>query len=157
MKELKNKTAVITGAGSGIGLSIAKRCAECGVNLVLADIEAGTLSAALGIVKEKCEAVSVLADVSEEDDVKEIYDTAVDSGGFEPNGLESILDNITKSIDSMIKEGVENGKNPDEFADHVMESIKNDKFYIFSDDSWRYPFEKRVNEISSCINPLQYN
>lgn len=39
MKEFKEKVAVITGAGSGIGLSIAERCAFEGMNVVLADID----------------------------------------------------------------------------------------------------------------------
>ena len=39
MKEFKEKVAVITGAGSGIGLSIAERCALEGMKVVLADID----------------------------------------------------------------------------------------------------------------------
>lgn len=39
MREFKNKTAVITGAGSGIGYAIANKLAMEGMNLVLADID----------------------------------------------------------------------------------------------------------------------
>ena len=46
MKELKGKTAVITGAASGIGLAFAHRFGAEGMNLMLADIEAGPLSVA---------------------------------------------------------------------------------------------------------------
>ena len=35
MNRLKNKNIVITGASSGVGLSIAERCAAKGANLVL--------------------------------------------------------------------------------------------------------------------------
>lgn len=39
LTNLQNKTAVITGGASGIGLAVAKNCAAAGMNLVLADIE----------------------------------------------------------------------------------------------------------------------
>ena len=38
-RNLSNKTAVVTGAASGIGLELAKVFAEQGMNVVLADIE----------------------------------------------------------------------------------------------------------------------
>ncbi len=38
MLELKGKTAIVTGAASGIGLGIAKALAGAGMNLVLADL-----------------------------------------------------------------------------------------------------------------------
>jgi len=46
MQEFHNRTAVITGAASGIGLALAKRGAKEGMNLVLADIEIDKLKAA---------------------------------------------------------------------------------------------------------------
>jgi NADP-dependent 3-hydroxy acid dehydrogenase YdfG len=39
MKTFKDKVAVLTGAASGIGRGIAKRCAKEGMKIVLADIE----------------------------------------------------------------------------------------------------------------------
>lgn len=44
MKEFKDKTAVITGAASGIGSTIAKRCAKEGMKIALADIEKKALA-----------------------------------------------------------------------------------------------------------------
>ena len=38
MKEFKDRTAVITGAASGIGRAIAEQCAREGMKVVLADI-----------------------------------------------------------------------------------------------------------------------
>ncbi len=45
MDELSGKTAVITGAASGIGLELAKQFGAAGMQLVLADIEQSTLDA----------------------------------------------------------------------------------------------------------------
>ncbi len=39
MKEFKDKVAVITGAASGIGYALAKRCAQEGMKVILADID----------------------------------------------------------------------------------------------------------------------
>ena len=66
MKDLKGKTAVVTGAASGIGLGIARALGRAGMNLALADIEADALAgaqkeiAALGV-----KAIGVVTDVSD--------------------------------------------------------------------------------------------
>jgi NAD(P)-dependent dehydrogenase (short-subunit alcohol dehydrogenase family) len=46
MQELSGKTAVITGAASGIGLAMAHRFGAAGMNLVLGDVEQDSLDAA---------------------------------------------------------------------------------------------------------------
>jgi len=46
MKNFKNKTAVITGAGSGFGLEFARIAAGLGMNLVLADVQPDALDRA---------------------------------------------------------------------------------------------------------------
>lgn len=46
MQELSGKTAVITGAASGIGLAMAHRFGDAGMNLVLGDVESDALDIA---------------------------------------------------------------------------------------------------------------
>ena len=57
--ELRGKGAVITGAASGIGLALARRCAAEGARLVLSDCEPGPLDQAAA----ELEARAILADV----------------------------------------------------------------------------------------------
>jgi NAD(P)-dependent dehydrogenase (short-subunit alcohol dehydrogenase family) len=46
MRELKGKTAFVTGGASGIGLSMARAFAEAGMNVMLADVEQSALDQA---------------------------------------------------------------------------------------------------------------
>ena len=50
MKELAGRTAVITGAASGFGLELARIAAQRGMNVVMADVQAGALEAAVAEV-----------------------------------------------------------------------------------------------------------
>jgi NAD(P)-dependent dehydrogenase (short-subunit alcohol dehydrogenase family) len=52
MKELKGKTAFITGAASGLGLGIAKACAKEGMKVILVDFRQNAIDEALRIFKE---------------------------------------------------------------------------------------------------------
>lgn len=51
MREFRGRTAVITGAASGIGRALAERAAREGMNVVLADIEAGPLQSAEAAIR----------------------------------------------------------------------------------------------------------
>jgi NAD(P)-dependent dehydrogenase (short-subunit alcohol dehydrogenase family) len=46
MKDFKGRTAVITGAGSGFGLETSRLCAQLGMNIVMADVQADALELA---------------------------------------------------------------------------------------------------------------
>jgi NAD(P)-dependent dehydrogenase (short-subunit alcohol dehydrogenase family) len=71
MKEFKDKVAVITGAASGIGRGIAERCAQEGMQFVLADIEQAALRLAEQELRSTGATVlAVLTDVSKADEVK---------------------------------------------------------------------------------------
>ncbi|MEM8858449.1 MAG: SDR family NAD(P)-dependent oxidoreductase [Chloroflexota bacterium] len=82
MKEFKGKTAVVTGAASGIGKGFAERCAQEGMNVVLADVEeralmhaAEELSAAGGIV------LPVATDVSKAETIEALAQKTMDTYG----------------------------------------------------------------------------
>ena len=77
MKQFSGRTAVITGAASGIGLELARRAAAEGMNLVLADIEYARLEEAtttLGLPAERL--LLQRTDVSREAEIAALADAA---------------------------------------------------------------------------------
>jgi NAD(P)-dependent dehydrogenase (short-subunit alcohol dehydrogenase family) len=94
---LEGRTAVVTGAGSGIGLATVRRFAEEGANVVAVDIDV----AAGDKASAEAGGVFVQADVSNEEDVArafavadEIYgsvDIAFNNAGISPPDDDSIL------------------------------------------------------------------
>lgn len=80
MIEFRNKCAVITGAGSGIGAALARRAAAEGMKVVLADIAEDAVRA----VADELEGVETLAlrcDVTNETDVIALADAAYERFG----------------------------------------------------------------------------
>ena len=78
MQELKDRTAVITGGASGIGLALARACTDAGMRVVIADIEAGPLDAAC----DELTAVGVVTDVTSPESVAALAATVErDLGG----------------------------------------------------------------------------
>jgi NAD(P)-dependent dehydrogenase (short-subunit alcohol dehydrogenase family) len=76
--ELQGKTAVITGGASGIGLATATQLATSGVNLVLGDIEEGTLASAVkGLQDTGARVLGVRTNVTIEADILAIRDAAL--------------------------------------------------------------------------------
>ena len=79
MGQLEGKTAVITGAASGIGAGTARRFVEEGAKVLIADIQddvGGALAASLGEA-----AIYRHCDVLHEDQVRGAVDTAVGAWG----------------------------------------------------------------------------
>jgi len=82
MKDFAGKTAVVTGAASGIGLGLARTFARAGLSLVLSDIHRERLDAAVEQVRALgAKAVAVPGDVSQRADVQKIADTAMNEFG----------------------------------------------------------------------------
>ena len=77
MTQFRDRTAVITGAASGIGLELARRASGEGMNLVLADIEFGRLqeaAATLGLPAERL--LLQQTDVSREAEIATLAEAA---------------------------------------------------------------------------------
>jgi NAD(P)-dependent dehydrogenase (short-subunit alcohol dehydrogenase family) len=82
MQKLQGKVAVVTGAGSGMGKSIAILFAGEGAKVIAADINQDSLNA---VVAEICsfggEVEAIIADVTREEDVQNMIDEAVNIYG----------------------------------------------------------------------------
>ena len=78
MKKLENKTAVVTGAASGMGRAIAERFAKEGANVLAVDLhQKGIDEVVQKITDSGGTAQGVTGDVSEEKDVQKMIDLAV--------------------------------------------------------------------------------
>jgi NAD(P)-dependent dehydrogenase (short-subunit alcohol dehydrogenase family) len=82
MKKFTGKIAVITGAASGIGLGIARRCMKEGMKVVLADVEEKALTNAEAEMKAAgANVLAVLTDVSKAQDVEALAGRTLDTYG----------------------------------------------------------------------------
>jgi short-subunit dehydrogenase len=82
MSKMAHKVAVITGAASGIGLAIAKKCASEGMKIVLADIDKPSLiSADIALQSAGVETLAVECDVSKEEDLQKLAKITLESFG----------------------------------------------------------------------------
>ncbi len=86
LKDFVGKTAVITGAASGIGRAMAERFAREGMRVVLADVEDAPLQAAAVELRalgggSESDVIAVRTDVRKLDEIEALRDRAVDAFG----------------------------------------------------------------------------
>ena len=81
----EGRTAVITGAASGIGLAAAERCVDLGMKVVMADVNAAALDAAMRSVASRAErqgeVIGVPTDVSKREEIERLKARALETFG----------------------------------------------------------------------------
>ena len=82
MQDLTGKTAVITGAASGLGRSFANRFARAGMDIVMSDIEAPRLDEAVAeVAAHGTQVLGQVTDVADGDSIDELADRAFNEMG----------------------------------------------------------------------------
>jgi len=110
MFSLEDRVAVITGAAGGIGGAAARRFAEAGAKVVLADVaDAGALATELG-------ALFVKTDVSEEEQVRALMETAGSTHGR----IDIVINNAGKGFGARPVSDSAGGDFRGSFATHAL-------------------------------------
>jgi len=82
MRDFKGKTAVVTGAASGIGRALAERFASAGMRVVLADVEEAPLrQAEESLLERGVETIAVSTDVRKLESIEELHARAIEAFG----------------------------------------------------------------------------
>ena len=76
--DLKDRVALISGGAGGIGVSVARRFADAGAHIALADIRKDAVAQAAGELKDLgFRAIGLVADVSNPDDADSLIEQTV--------------------------------------------------------------------------------
>ncbi|KMY52650.1 oxidoreductase [Bacillus sp. FJAT-27231] len=103
MGQLQGKTAIITGASSGIGLAIAKELAGEGANVVLAARRIEKLKDLESEINqsESAKALAVQTDMVKEEDVQQLVEKAIDTFG----NVDIFVNNAGQMREATIRSG----------------------------------------------------
>ncbi len=97
MKDLQNKTAVITGAGSGMGRAMALRLAKADMNVVLADVDDDAMAeVATSIIGDGGQAIAVHTDVADSTANTELFEAAM--AAFDQINVVALNAGVTGSV-----------------------------------------------------------
>ncbi|MBU5466799.1 SDR family oxidoreductase [Virgibacillus sp. MSJ-26] len=99
--ELNNKTAIVTGASSGIGTAIAKELTKAGANVVLAARNKEKLENLVTEIGEKDKIICVQTDVTKQQDVDFLAERAREAFG----SIDVYVNNAGKMGSSRVLEG----------------------------------------------------
>lgn len=78
MKKLENKTAIITGAASGMGKAIAQLYAKEGATIVVADLHINDIDQVVNsIIKDGGNAIGMVCNVANESDIRNLIDETI--------------------------------------------------------------------------------
>ena len=94
--DLSGKTALVTGAGRGIGRAIASRLAEAGANVVVNDLDAAAVNETASILRAS---VAVPGDVTAPDFPGQLVEAALSAYG----GIDIVVNNAGYTWDSVIQ------------------------------------------------------
>ena len=98
MNRLSGKVALVTGAASGIGFETAKLFSEEGASLILSDVSKDVDNVARTICESGSRALSVIGDVSKEQDAEKMVATAIHEFGKLDVVFNNAGYNFTRSV-----------------------------------------------------------
>ena len=102
-KTLAGRIALVTGGGSGIGRAIARRFAEEGAVVVVADIDGEAANAVADEIGSRDNAIAIAVDATDETGVRGAIDDAVRAFG----GIDILINNAGLSISKSLVETTE--------------------------------------------------
>ena len=112
MAYTRGKIAVITGAGSGIGRSLAQQLNQEGCEIYLSDINPAALEETLGLLeREDIPAHTCVLDVAD----KAAYQEWITRAGEELGGIDIFVPNVSAGGGNMSEEGWEANFNIDDW------------------------------------------
>lgn len=99
MKSLKNKTAAVTGAASGIGRMLAVNLADEGCHLALADIDAAGLQETVAFIEARVKVSTHLVDVSNRE---QVFGFAQEAARYH-GGIDMIINNAGVALGDFLE------------------------------------------------------